>query len=673
MKMNIEICQIHELFLNSSIQLNYDRRSSKREMKDTKVLTVPLEAEQDFPKFLKRVRNEENVYLEQLAEGLMTGSQLARIEKGQRPIPKNMRDRLLGRLGIASDLYENLLNIEDYAAWEQQRDILCAIESRESCRAQELLNAYENQESDHDKVKQQFCFMMKAEILKQQKAEQKEIAKCYEKAVKLTVPDIENLCVEKKLLSIQEINMILEYEFYHKNEDFAERCKDLMRFVENTVYDDLSKVKVYPKIVYYYLQEIFSCREDMTLEDLDENLQICNKAIEMLRDTGRAFFLIELLDIRIKLLEGMKKEQNKDEKLNLECQESKELAELLKKLFEENKVQVYMQDCTYLYQQRWVFYIGDVLRIRRKMYGLTQKELCKGICSARTLRRAEKKEANMQREYLTALLKRLGLSKEYQRARLVTNDREVLKLKKEIFSSRNNRDFNRCRELTKQIQEKLSLKIPENMQYMIELKASLDWMENKITREEFVAREEEALQCTLKIKKLFGVDDIYLTELEILCIYKKMQGLEGQEKRKCIDFLLSFFGQYEKEYGLAECMPIFELVIWYIASELGNMGEYQLAADLDKKNLEEVLKYKRIWIVDDILYNILWNEMKQQRKDGRLMSKEKMTEKLKQCILLSHLYKQTFHEKFYCSKLNQSRSSSIGGKSLHGATPPSSE
>ncbi len=60
-----------------------------------------LEAGQDFPRFLKHVRKEENVLLEQLSKGLMTVSNLARIEKGQRPISKNMRDCLLGRLGIA--------------------------------------------------------------------------------------------------------------------------------------------------------------------------------------------------------------------------------------------------------------------------------------------------------------------------------------------------------------------------------------------------------------------------------------------------------------------------------------------------------------------------------------------------------------------------------------------
>ncbi len=130
-----------------------------------------LEAGQDFPRFLKHVRKEENVLLEQLSKGLMTVSNLARIEKGQRPISKNMRDCLLGRLGIASDLYENMLNIEDHAVWEQQRCILCAIESQETEKAQKLICDYESQELTKDGVQQQFCLMMKAEVLKQQRAD----------------------------------------------------------------------------------------------------------------------------------------------------------------------------------------------------------------------------------------------------------------------------------------------------------------------------------------------------------------------------------------------------------------------------------------------------------------------------------------------------------------------
>lgn len=623
-------------------------------MQNKEVVKIPSESGQDFPKFLKRIRTEENVYLEQLAEGLMTVSQLARIEKGQRPIPKYLRDRLLGRLGVASDLYENLLNIEDYAAWEHQRNILCAIEQRDMERAQELIAAYEKEAPVHDIIKHQFCMVMRAEILKQQQADPLEIAACYEAAAKCTVPDIENLCLKKKLLSIQEVNIVLEYIWYHKGADFAEKCRDLMAYVERAVYDDLSKVKVYPKIVYYYLQEMILGQKEQTLEILRKELKICNGAIEMLRDTGRAFFLLELLEIKMRLLECMQSATGEDRELQSEYQESVQLASLLKKLSVEYDVPAYMQDCTYLYHQRWVFYIGDVLRIRREMCGLSQKELCEGVCSVRTLRRAEKKEANMQREALGVLLRKLGLSKEFQRARLVTNDREVLRLRKEMLICRNNRDFDKCRELLGQIRQRISLEIPENRQYMMELEASLDWREGKISNEEFAIREEKALQCTLNTSKLFQADEIYLTELEILCIRKKINVLEGAEKRKYIDFLIHLCALSEKKDTLSEYIAMYEHVMPYVASDLGNRGEYQIAIEWDRKILREALMCKRIWIIGNTLYDILWNENKQRIELERLEDKTKMTEGLKQCLLLSHFCRQVYNENFFNIKLYQS-------------------
>lgn len=622
------------------------RRTKSHMQENTDILKTPLESEQDFPKFLNRVRTEENIYLEKLAKGLMNASHLARIEKGQRPVRKNMRDRLLGRLGIASELYENLLDIEDYKAWEQQRNILSAIEQKDTQTAQRLIAEYERQPPIKDKIKYQFCLMMKAEVLKQQEAAPEEISECYEKAVKLTVPNVEHLRIEESLLSIQEINMILEYEACHKAENFADKCKALMLYVENAVYDNWSKVKIYPKIAYYHLRDAFSGQNEQIPEKLNESLRICTQAIEMLRDTGRAFYLLELLEIKCKLLE---QSENAPE----EYKESEELAKLLRKLYAEYELPAYMQDCTYLYRQRWVFYVGDVLRIRRKMYGLTQEGLSKGICSARTLRRTEKMKANMQQEELSAMLRRLGLSKEYQRISLVTNNREVVKLNEELAICRNNYNLEKARELLQQIEDKISVKIPENRQYIIEAKASLDWIEGRITQQEFVAKEEEALQCTLNTETLFHTDELYLTEMEMSCIRKKIQGLEGTAKRNHIDVLLQFFESYKKRHVLSDCVVMYEFVVGCLASELGNIGEYQSATDLNKKVLRESLRCKRVWVIADNLYGMLWNEQEQKIKMGEVMEKEKMTEGLKQCVILSHFCKRNFYENFFREKMHQ--------------------
>lgn len=465
-----------------------------------------LESDPAFACFLQRVRKERNIYLEQLAEGLMSASQLARIEKGQRPVHKNMRDRLLGRLGIASDLYENLLDIDDYRTWECQRNIMLAVEQQETQKAQQLIAEYGRQKLSKDKLKQQFCLVMKAEVLKQQNADSQEIGACYEQAVRLTIPDIEHFCLEKRLLSIQEVNMVLEYEFYHKDRDFLQKCAVLMSYVAASVYDELSKVKIYPKIVYYYLREMFSVAASEMPEQSEESLHVCNQAIEMLRNTGRAFYLIELLEAKCKLL-GITGTDT------LEYKDTTELVNLCKRLYSEYQISLYMQDCVYLYRQRWVFYIGDVLRIRRKMFGLTQEELCKGICVPKTLRRIEKMERNMQQDMLGAVMRRLGLSKEYQRVWLVTNDAEVVKLSEELSSCRNNFEIEKAREILKQIKNKVSFDIPENRQYFIEALASLDWIEGKISKEEFAIRMENALKCTLNIDNIFNVDELYLTEM----------------------------------------------------------------------------------------------------------------------------------------------------------------
>lgn len=610
------------------------------------------EAGQDFPRFLKHVRKEENVLLEQLSKGLMTVSNLARIEKGQRPVSKSMRDCLLGRLGIASELYENMLNIEDHAMWERQCCILGAIESKETKKAEELILAYEAQELMKDRVQQQFCLMMKAEVLKQQQVGVEAIGACYKAAAECTIPDITQISYEKRVLSIQEVNVVLEYEYTHKNMDFEKKCKALLNFVEGATYDALSRVKVYPKIVYYYLREVYvTSNIPITKTVIAAYLQICDRAVEMLRDTGRAYYLLELLEIKLRLLEEISTQlENREQALKRNRQECRDFAELLKSLCAEYYVPAYMQDATYLYRQRWMFYVGDVLRIRRNMYGLTQKKLCEGICSVRTLRRTEKKEANMQQEVLGKLLRRLGISKEFQRARLVANDREVLNLREEIAVCRNNRDPKKARALLRQMRERVSMEIPENKQYFLETEASLDWMENKITKKEFAAREEEALRCTLKVKRLYDLEEVYLTEMEMLCIRKRIQGLEGREKEKCIDFLLGFLAWYEKKSTLSDCISMYEFAIVCLVSELGNIGNYELSKNLGKKALRESLMQKRIWIIADCLYNIMWNENEQQEHTEQPLNKKIMTETLQQCILLSHFCRQTLDEKFYHDK-----------------------
>jgi transcriptional regulator with XRE-family HTH domain len=597
-----------------------------------------------------------------LVEGLINVSLLSRIENGERPLYKTMRNRLLGRLGVTPDMYENLLNNEDYITWKWHHHILYAIEQKDFQKAVQLIQDYEKQEPLDDKTKQQFCVVMCAEVLRLQGADNAKLASLYERAVYLTVPQVEQIYnddVPEKLLSVLEVNTILEYEYYKKSKEknFVKKCKYWIAYVEESFFDRLSKVKIYPKIVWYYLREMLSVDSELDLLELEDALQYCEQAIELLRDTKRAYYLVELLAYKQKILTDIIEKSLKDNKLQkLETykkllQESIEMEQLLKNLYATYHVSEYMQDCTYLYGQRWVFAIGDVLRIRRNMLGLTQEQVCDGICSVKSLRRAEKKQVNMQQEPLEQILRRLGVSKEIQKTALVTNDKSVLYLKNELSIYRNNRETDKARVLLRQLRDKICLEIPENMQFVMECEASLDWMEGMITKEEFAAKEEEALRYTLKADSFYDAEEVYLTETEMSCICKKMQLVDTIEKRESIAFLLHFFEKFEKENLLSEYIAMYEFVMANVTNELSSMGEYQLAIALDKKVLGEVLRCRRLCIINEFLYDILWSDMQQKLTARQQVEKEKMTNDLRQCIIISHFCKRTFYERFYQSKI----------------------
>lgn len=571
----------------------------KREycMKETKVYPQS-EADQDFAKLLKNIRTEENVSLDQLAMGLMSASQLVKIENGERPINKNIRDRLLERLGIAKELYENLLDLCDFEEWDYKKKILSAIQNKKIEDAYRLLKEYKAHLRENDRINHQFILAMWGEVLKQEGASKEKIAECYRKAVILTIPDAEKVWSEKRPLSVLEMNLLLETQ--------------------------------------------------------TENLKICEKAIDKLRDAGRTYYLVELLEIEIQILETMPEdavtehlEKNETDKIN-----ARELISVIKNLYAEYEVPAYMQDCTYFYQQKWIFGMKDVLRTRREMFGLTQEQLCEGICSVKSLRRAEKGQTDMQRETLKKLLNRLGLSGQMQWSRLITSDREVIRMAEELADYINDRKFSVASKQLESLKSRIDLDIPQNKQYFLEKQALLEFEQGKVTREEFVKMEKEALECTLRAENLYRKENVYLTEREIICISNSWKGMEGKQKRESINLILRLYDYYALNNGLSQAISVYEIVTEAAVNELGNNGEHVRAEEIDRKSIKASLSCRRVWDIHYKIYDILWNEKKLMKKSGKRVSNNRMNTELKRCIIMSHYVKRYFYENVYKEKLS---------------------
>lgn len=616
-------------------------------------MTAMLEENENFATLLKNIRTEEEVSLDQLAYGIMSTSQLARIEKGERSVAKVVRDRLLERLGVARDLYENLLDLEDYREWERQKDILHAVREKQTAQAEQLLSEYEKSLEDDENIRRQFYLVMLADIRKKENAGRQFAADCYRKALELTVPDADTVWVKQRPLSILEINLLLENLASEKGIDSFLKYKILLRYVEDGCYDEISKAKIYPKIAFYSLKKRMQYREHLDAGERMECLEICWKAVERLRDAGRTYYLVELLEIRKQLLEDQLGElTGEEQKENLAAQrEDEELLRVIQNLYREYEVTDYMEDCTYLYQQKWVFPIGEVLKIRRTMFGMTQEQLCDGICSVKSLRRAEQGKTDIQREVKEKLLKRLGLSGQLQWTRLITSDREVVRLAERLAKYQNGQNYVETRKLLERLKAKVTMEIPQNKQFIIETEALLDCYEKKISMRKFVDCETEILRQTLKENDFKKMGKIYLTEMEITCIRNRWRGLKNEEKKKDIQFLLNIYEEYSSKNVIANAISMYEFVTEGAVSELGNMGEHELAILIDNKSIKESLKCRRLIHIDYKLYDIFWNTQEILKKKGIKMNLEKMADELMNCISISHYTKRYFYEKIYRDKL----------------------
>ena len=621
-------------------------------MKETKDYPQS-EADQDFAKLLKNIRTEEKVSLDQLAMGLMSASQLVKIENGERPINKNIRDRLLERLGIAKELYENLLDLCDFEEWDYKKKILSAIQNKKIEDAYRLLKEYKAHLRENDRINHQFILAMWGEVLKQEGASKEKIAECYRKAVILTIPDAEKVWWEKRPLSVLEMNLLLETLVYGNETDDLYKYRLRMDYVDMGYYDEIMKAKIYPKIVYYYLKKQILFKEYWNVETQTENLKICEKAIDKLRDAGRTYYLVELLEIEIQILETMPEdavtehlEKNGTDRIN-----AKELMSMIKNLYAEYEVPAYMQDCTYFYQQKWIFSMKDVLRTRREMFGLTQEQLCEGICSVKSLRRAEKGQTDMQRETLKKLLNRLGLSGQMQWSRLITSDREVIRMAEELADYINDRKFSVASKQLESLKSRIDLDIPQNKQYFLEKQALLEFEQGKVTREEFVKMEKEALECTLRAENLYRKENVYLTEREIICISNSWKGMEEKEKRESINLILRLYDNYALNNGLSQAISVYEIVTEAAVNELGNSGEHVRAEKIDRKSIKASLSCRRVWDIHYKIYDILWNEKEIQKKNKEKNRNMEMTDGLMKCISISHYVKQPFYEKIYREKM----------------------
>ena len=599
--------------------------------------------------------------MQDLTKGIYSKSFMSRVESGERLPKKLERDRLVARLGVSGEGYEDYLSMEEHEEWKLRQEILKSIEEKNVERLEEQLKKYESTE-EMDNVEKQFLEAMRFMLLKLRGAPEEELRKTIELAVSYTIADISDGFPEKLILADQEINLLIEYVNLRKVSENEDEChkwriaryKDIMTYIEQSYMDDIGKVKVVPKLVYYVGREHLVA--DSSLEDLQKCLDLCRSGIDLIRDTRKIYYFVELLDMFQWNAEYILNSSNmfSDEyrnSLREDADIANRWAQMFIDLYEEYNVPPYMENFVHLYVETECHCINDVIRIRRKMMKMTQKALAGEMFDEKTVRRTEKKEMSPQMYTVRGLFKKLGLCPEYVRGDVITHDPKVMRLYIEVMRCANERRVDEWENALNELESRMNKNILQNQQMLIRERTILEFVTKRISKERAVEKLLEALELTVPIDRCFKLKEWCFTVAEITILYN-IANLQRVERKNLYEKLLTNYFNQELCYsGIISRPDIYELVATSFANHLGDKGEYAASDAISNQVIRTCLKMRRVRSVPRNLYIKCWN--KYNINDGNSLRTEEseVVSSMNKCIILSQIIRHKKLEEFFVAMM----------------------
>lgn len=608
--------------------------------------------------FLKALRAMNKVGQECVSTGICTVSGMNRFENGNRIAEKLMRDRLTARMGISGEKYEDYLQPREYARWQHRLRLIKAIEKRDLIVAKEELSAYEVLPKLNTPNKQ-FVEAMRYMILSLENASLDERLACVKKAIKYTVPNVKKALNGAHLLADQEINLIAEQMRLLApkaavRDERAWRISEyekLIAYMDNSHWEVLQKAKVYPKVVYYICQLI--AQKEATEEELRHGLELCHTAIELLRDSRRLYYFIELTEMRKILAERFllcDLSSSERTKIQEMLTENENWEKVFKELYAEYDIAPYMSNFCYLYYETECHNMAEVIEIRRKMFNLSRMKLSEGICTDRTIIRTERQSGCPNIEVIRMLFEKLGLCAEYRRAQIITTDVKALILYNEdLYKAACDNNYEMVLKYIDHLKILIDMELPHNKQEIKRIENYMLYRAKKISEDILASNIIEALECTVDPLVLLRNKEKFFTRSEITCIHDLAFDVKTLISEACLNVVEELCNETRID-KIESRLAMREWMIARWSGNLGDKGRYKESNELSGIVLKECLVHYRMLNLWDHIYNIVWN----YQQEDRAMDKSFVEERLKMCMVLSKVVKKYNVAAFFQTKLQGS-------------------
>ena len=628
-----------------------------------------------FFRFIVSTMDNCGITTEQLTYGLCDTEEWDSLLAGEY-LDKLMMSRLLGRLGCRGARCDILLFGSEYDDWQERMDIVFAINDGETELAEKILEEYAcrkivqkniDKMGCNERLEYQFVLMMQAYIMLGGRFDRTELIAKLQEAAVLTIPQGVDVAFDngmKIILSVQELDILLEYYYQHVCREIEEkniktvdcyigRIRKVIDYILSADwFNALSKAGILPKAVYYVmLSNQKKIRLNMDNEDefifIAEELKSYGRwlsdydnAIEVLRDCGRIYYLAELCDMMDAIVSRMKRLLSEDVCKSMKLDDIKNTAdrcrEMLLYIEKLTGISRYTKNGMYMYFEPNVYRMEKVVADRRRLLGITQNQLAEGICTAKTIRRLEQGHCRPHGYNLYEILNRLELYSDFVMDEIVSYNAGDMELLEKVYDAIGMNETERAQELLQTLKANLDMEYTRNRQTIERLETNFAYGRREIELKVYLEKMKNIIGYSVKYEHVLKNPAVYLTSCETTILHN-MQNKQNEQDR--LMYLYSIPSQYVR--GELFIRKI-EFCKTKFASDAGNRGEYEKSNSIFMDVIQKNTKLKRIYNIDRCIYGIWWNNNMQHK-----YSTEQSKELLNICIDISDFSKGYVYKQFF--------------------------
>ena len=238
-------------------------------------------------------------------------------------------------------------------------------------------------------------------------------------------------------------------------------------------------------------------------------------------------------------------------------------------------------------------FLGEYIKHRRLDLGLTQEQLCEGICEPMTLSRLENGKQTPSRNRINALLQRLGLPDDRYFALLSKNELETEALQKEIVACNVTEKVPEGFEKLAQFEKLADPDDPIAQQFILRSREVLGCLDRRYTPQERINLLMQAIRLTVPRFELDQIEQFLYSRDEITMV--NQIGLaysdDGQNEKAAEIYaqLLRYVRKHFKE--TITSIGVLPLILYNYSRVLDLCGRYREGAELAQECRKACIQY----------------------------------------------------------------------------------